>query len=246
MRFYSLCASTVSLLALISFFIGATPALAASSSQTSWSNLEKDFGNWHIFHDQGYTNGSIKWGSIEAADPVRKPLAVLLSHGQPYAGIHAFHDLPSSLSASSFTYSLDFYIDDMKPVQALEFTNSKWLQNTRWEWAVQWQAIPDGSSTAALAQSWRLWTGSQWSNVNLHQPLKAHTWHHLTLQGSIINNRVQYQKLSCDNLSASLADYRFDPVSSPDDKLAVGVQLDGDALETPYQVYLSNIKLTAY
>ena len=165
-------------------------------------------------------------------------MQVSLLSGQPYVGIHAYRNLAPADTATSFNLTLSFYFPTATPIQALEFTSSKWVNNQRWEWALQWEHIGSGVTTPV----WRLWTGSSWQEIGLTQQLAAKKWHKLHLKGNISNGQVHYISFSCDSLSANLGQ-TFAPVSNPGDKLAVAVQLDGDSNENPYQLYIDKVSL---
>lgn len=206
------------------------------------SHLQADVSQWGIFHDQGYSDGKLESATMPGADD-QKLLKVSLLTGQPYAGIHAYRDLPPSNNASVFHMQLRFYFPDKKSIQALEFTMNKWSQNQRWEWALQWQAVPDGSSFQGKAETWRVWDGAHWQNIKVQQTLSASAWHTLDLYGTIVNGQVHYQTFRCDNRIVNLQQYTFPLVSSSGEKLAVGVQLDGNAYQHSYPLYLDAVSL---
>lgn len=206
------------------------------------SHLQADASQWGIFHDQGYSDGKLE-GATMAGAKDQNVLKISLLSGQPYAGIHAYRDLPPGNTASVFHMHLRFYFPDKKSIQALEFTMNKWSQNQRWEWALQWQAVPDGSSFQGKAETWRVWDGAHWQDIQVQQTLSAATWHTLDLYGTIVNGQVHYQTFRSDNHIVNLQHYTFPLVNAPGEKLAVGVQLDGDAHQDPYPLYLDDVLL---
>ena len=219
-------------------------AVALSRSHTAVSlkkNLETALTEWGVFHDQGYTNGTVD--TIAMPESGQDVLKVSLQSGQPYAGIHAYRNLPAVDGATTFHMKLRFYFPEKQPIQALEFTMNKWVKDVRWEWALQWQAVPDGSSLQGRAESWRVWNGANWQDITVQQSLSANSWHTLDLYGKVVNGRVQYQSFQCDSKVVGMQRYTFAPVSSPGDRLAVGVQLDGNAIQQPYPVYFDSISL---
>ncbi len=237
--------STLVLLLLLTILYTAlctsgTAKAASSSTVTTFTNLENNASQWHIFQDQGQAQGTIT--SIKSSNAADPDLAVSLIGGQPYAGIHAYRDLSAISTAVSFQVDLSFKFPNATPVQALEFTTSKWLKNQRWEWAFQWEHIADGGPEQGAAPTWRLWSGSTWLDTGLTQQLGAGTWHTLHFTGTITNGRVLYTSFQCDDSYMSLTQ-SFAPVSSPGNKLAVGVQLDGDINEDAYQLSVSHVNL---
>lgn len=205
-----------------------------------FNNLESDLSQWNIYHDQGYTKGSIQDATIQGDGSMK----VTLYHGsQNYADIHAYRNLPAADDATLFRMDVSFLFRHDKPVQALEFTMNKWVNNVRWEWALQWQVVPDGTASQGAPETWRVWTGSSWQSLNVQQELSINKWHTLHLYGTIVNNQVHYISFSCDDLVTDMSQLTFDAVASSGDKLAAGVQLDGNYREASYPVFYKDINL---
>jgi len=111
---------------------------------------------------------------------------------------------------------------------------------------VQWQNVGDG------APQWRYWDPSKaenerWVPINsdANYCLEGEKWHTLTLEGDIVNDQVHYKSFSIDNSTHSL-DYTLLPAteSNEPDRLAVAVQVDGNAEETPYNLFIDNVNFT--
>ncbi len=213
-----------------------TQAQTDTNSGTTASNLDDDVSKWGIFYDQGTATATVQNISKPSVDG--SALEVSLISGLPYVGIHAYRNLAPVDTAKTFNLTLSFYFPTATPIQALEFTENKWVNNQRWEWALQWERIGKGVTTPA----WRLWNGSSWQEIGLTQQLAAKKWHKLHLKGTISKGQVHYLSFSCDSLSATLGQ-TFAPVSIAGDKLAVAVQLDGDSNEDPYRLYIDKVSL---
>jgi len=151
--------------------------------------------------------------------------------------------LPAVNSATSFSATYSFFFPELKAIQGLEFTMNKWTNDQRWEWALQWQIVPDGSVRQGAPNSWRLWDGQYWQDTGVTQALQTGTWHTLHLTGDIVDGQVHYLGFICDGLSTDLQSQSFAPVSSPGEKLAIALQLDGDITEAPYKVYFDQVNL---
>ena len=212
-----------------------TQALASAYTIPAFSatNLDDNASQWGIFYDGGTAKATKTNVSKPSVDGTA--LKASLLSGQPYVGIHVYRNLPPADAATSFELSLSFRFPNAAPIQALEFTMNTWVHNQRWEWALQWENIGGGSPPP-----WRLWTGSAWQPIGVTQQLSVNKWHRLHLKGNISHGQVHYISFSCDSLSVQLGQ-TFAPVSSQGDKLAVAVQLDGDAHEDPYQVYIDRV-----
>jgi hypothetical protein len=220
-----------------------TKGFMKKNAISSPSDLEENLSQWNIYHDQGFTDGTLTSVSNPSMDGAA--LQVQMGAGQPYAGVQAYRNMASDDNAKSFSLDTSFYFSDATPIQALEFTMSTWVKGQRYEWALQWQVVQDGGPQQGLAQSWRLWNGSRWVNTGSQQILAPNTWHTLNLHGVIDNGRVHYSSFNCDTVKANLTNYSFAPVSSADnDKVAVGAQLDGNAFETPYNITLEQVHLS--
>ncbi len=216
------------------------PIQTHTVSSTSLANLDDDVSQWGIFQDRG--------SAITTIDNVSKPstdglsLKTSLLGGQPFAGAHVYRNLAPANTAKAFEMHLSFYFTSLDHIQALEFTLNKWSGNQRWEWALQWERIGDGTPQQGNPPTWRLWTGKSWQDSGVRQSLTANTWHTLSLKGDSMNGQVHYISFTCDTIPAQLRQ-TFSPVSSPGEKLAVAVQLDGDSQEEPYTLYIDQVTL---
>jgi hypothetical protein len=213
----------------------------ASLESLLWSDLDDDASQWGIYQDGGTVDGALSSTTTPSLDG--SALLVALQGGQPYTGLHAYRNLPQvNPLASQFTLTLSFQFTSLSSIQALEFTMNTWVKDVRWEWAVQWEHIGDGSSQQGTPPTWRLWTGTSWQDIGLVQSLTAGSWHHLRLVDSIEAGHVQYLSFQCDDQVTALSP-AFLPVLSSGDKLAVGAQLDGDFQQDPYQMTMENVAL---
>jgi uncharacterized protein YcfL len=147
-------------------------------------------------------------------------------------------------------------------VQALEFTMSKWLGQSRYEWAVQWENVGNG------APKWRYWNPhhldsnnqpDRWVDLNIPVSqellkLEGERWYTLKLEGDIVAGKVHYTRISIDKLNDGIEgriyplDITVEPAAEAGDKLAVAVQLDGNDWNgtgqlSPYEVFLDKVTL---
>jgi hypothetical protein len=218
----------VALIALVGTLVISHPWLPQPSG------LEDDASQWGIFYVGGNALGRVD----NVADPSIDDTALKISlvNGDPYTDVQAYRNLQPADAATTFDLSLSFYFPNVTPIHALEFTMSKWVNNQRWEWALQWENIGVGVPPSA----WNLWNGSSWQKIGVTQVLSTNQWHMFHLKGDIIRGQVHYISFSCDGVSMNLGQI-FLPVPSNGIKLAVGIQLDGDAHEDPYQVYIDKV-----
>ena len=122
---------------------------------------------------------------------------------------------------------------------------SAWRQGERYEWALQWQNVGTG------APQWRYWDPSRpaaerWVALAtpIAQQLSADEFHSLTIRGEIRNGNSRYRSFSVDGAKYPLdLEVPPDPAAGTPDKLAVAVQLDGNAHVSAYDVYLDRVAL---
>lgn len=214
---------------------------AAALTTTALTHLENNASVWGIYQDQGQVQGTL----VNVAQPSLdgNALAASLVSGQAYTGMHSYRNLAPADNAVTFQLDLSFQFSDAAAVQALEFTTSKWYNNKRWEWALQWENVGDGGPQQGAPPTWRLWTGSSWQDTGIRQSLNAQTWHTLSLTGKIVNGKVHYTGFQCDGSGSTLTN-TFAPVASSGDLLAVAVQLDGNGQEDSYQLYIDRVNLS--
>lgn len=217
-----------------------------SKSLFVFSNLDQS-GEW-----KGYTEGAPEWKISKASTPSLDGQSLLCSitGGLPYSNLHCYQNLQSEPTADIFELTLSFWFSPttscnnqktISTVQALEFTMNKWYQSKRYEFALQWQNVGNG------APQWRYWNpheSMKW--VALYPPisecLEGQKWHTITLIGSIRDDQVYYESFSIDSQSHKMG-LAIPPASVPrePDRLAVAIQLDGNANQTPYDVYIDKI-----
>jgi hypothetical protein len=121
---------------------------------------------------------------------------------------------------------------------------NKWHQSYRYEFALQWQNVGDG------APQWRYWDPNAvigpWVAFTppITQCMSGETWHTLTLSGEIANGYTHYQGFDIDG-DWHAHDTEVAPVYTPGepDRLAVAIQLDGNASQSPYEVIIDQVCL---
>lgn len=244
---------------------GATRPYATSwlrVGPTPRTKLEEQFLFWDIYEEE----------NLEGEAPICETpqLAVipgaiggalrLTRAGPRYANCHFYVNRPAS-NAQSFTLDLRFYIDRLGScnnegglnslVQALEFTISTWVGEKRYEWAVQYENVTDGSTLAGEAPTWRVWTHHPTIPDSLtwvpiagagRQCLQERTWYHLVLGGNLDQDTTRYRHFSVDGASWDLSRYshRFQ-LDPPGDKVAVAVQLNGNGEGERYAIFVDEV-----
>jgi hypothetical protein len=220
----------------------------ANPSGRAVYDLDQHAADWGVYCELTPT-----WVTQDVTSPSLDghALRLALTGGDPYSNAHFYRTLTSDLTATMFSLSLSFWFtattwnneDAPSVVQALEFTTSKWQDGKRYEFALQWRNVGNGAGPG-----WRYWDPNQsedrWVDLGITDRLAGEQWHTLVLQGQIVGGRVHYARFTIDQRSYSL-DKTVAPALTPgeSDRLGVAVQLDGNATEAPYSVYLDNVIL---
>jgi len=212
--------------------------------------LEESAADWGV-----YGEGNPVWALADAPAPSLDghSLKCSITGGAPYSNAHFYRNLLDD-GSRLFALSLAFQFlpattlnnqGGESVIQALEFTVSAWRQGQRYEWALQWQNVGAG------APQWRYWDPSRAATERWAAPpgpiapqFTSHQFHTLTIKGEIRNGNSRYRSFSIDGAEYSLnLDAPSVPAPGVADKLAVAVQLDGNAHATPYDVYLDRVAL---
>lgn len=219
--------------------------VAETAVAATLRDLDEDRVAWGIYVDPpgntvGYTLQSVATPSLTGK---ALSLAITPKAGAtPYTGLHLYRNLPASADAQQFSLTTSFfYTTASNKLQALEFTMNKFDGTHRFEWALQWENIGDGTPSAGTPPTWRLWTGTKWQAYTYNQNLTTNAWHTLQLLGCIAQGKVRYSQFSCDGVTFQLGQ-SFPPVSAATDKkLAVAVQLDGDKFMSSHGVVIDRV-----
>jgi hypothetical protein len=227
--------------------------IPTSGTQTlKLEDIEEDGQSWKV-----YKEGDSLWTlqNLDTPSLNGKSLQCSIAGGSPYSNVHCYTEFVPIPKANAFKLELSFRFTPATAcnnegtssvVQAVEFTMSKWEQSRRYEFALQWQNVGNG------APQWRYWdpskpAGEQWVpvNSNIKFCVKSDEWHTLSLDGDIVNDQVHYKKFAIDNFISNL-DVTLPPASTPNekDRLTVAVQVDGNFIQTPYDLFIDNVSFT--
>ncbi len=198
-------------------------------------------------------------------------LQIFLLGGEPYTTFQAYRSVSFANNTKKFHFSLSFYItefaiSEVPPIQALEFTLS-WGKGPIYSKAIlQWQQIGDGKQQQGNPPNWRIgpdpYTSSGWDDLKQGQQLIVEKWYTFDLEGEFVGNEMHFLNFSCKNdfgaaddkvsnyhdvltpLNQSLT-FPFSPVPDPlnmnNQLMNIGIQLDGNAHEDPYDVFLDAV-----
>jgi hypothetical protein len=211
--------------------------------------LDRQAANWGVDCEN-----SPVWSLQNVASPSldTESLQCALLGGVGYSNAHFYRIFTSEPTSIAFTLALSFMFTPTtcnnagspSVIQGLEFTMSKFYQDLRWEFALQWENVAESVNDGA--PQWRFWNGSQWVQLSrpIPQCLEGGQWHEFTIIGRIMNGQVHYEQFVIDR-QVYVLDITVAPVPAPDavrdDRLAIGVQLDGNAQGSPYEVFLDQV-----
>lgn len=208
-------------------------------------DVEEDAGTWGV-----HCEGSAKWdmGNVSMPALDGKALRIALVSGLPNANVHFYRFFPPYAMAKRCTLKLSFRYDagavaaesDAPPApQALEFIMRKWQPPSMYEWRVQWRGIGDG------APGWFYWNPTVkggWVAVGMAGALSPGEWHTLVLDGRIRKSEVFYESLILDGVEHAI-DVAVPPTPAgrEENRMAIGVQLDGNGNADAYEVILDKV-----
>jgi hypothetical protein len=213
------------------------PGTTTSSEAGYLTQMEDDASQWWFYSSTGDT-ADLRCVTTPSIDGTALKISPLNGqNGHPSTDLRAYRDLTPANRATVFELRLSFYFTSANHMQSFLFSMNKWTNAQRWEWTLQWEIMPDGTSEAGNPPTWRVWDGGTgiWRDTHIRQQLSPNTWHKLDLKGDISNGQVHYISFSCDSTSKLLGQV-FHPVSDArEDHLAIAVQLYADAQGAPYQ-----------
>jgi hypothetical protein len=127
-------------------------------------------------------------------------------------------------------------------IQAIEFTANEWRSGKRFELALQWLNVGDG------APCWCYWdpqqTEDRWQTLPISAQLAPNKWHLLEIEGAIRSDATVYERFVINGEAHALGiSVPAEPATGEQDKVAVGIQLDGNSRQDDYEVLLDQVSL---
>lgn len=149
--------------------------------------------------------------------------------------------LEPTQTATHFAYDFWILAPDPSVPQALEFDVNQSFGGTRWVFGTECNLNGNGR--------WDVWDSSppngHWVPSSLGCPrLAPNTWAHFVWHFERVADKVHYVKLTVNDTDYTVDMYQNSQQGWPDDQLTVAVQLDGDATQQPYSVFVDKLTLT--
>jgi hypothetical protein len=173
---------------------------------------------------------AVSWKADNQTEPSRDGSSAQFHIAGPkgYSNALWWETLNPDPALTHFNYDLWFYVDHPEVSQALEFDVNQSFNGTRYTWGSECNFKGTGK--------WDVWDpqAGKWVPSQVDCPeFSANAWHHLLWQLERVNGQVHYISLTVDN--------QVFPVN-----IDVAFQMDGDANQTPYNVWLDQVTLTQW
>jgi hypothetical protein len=171
-------------------------------------------------------------GSVPFAD------ALWTNHLIGQASSQSMPDANTSVvpSLHNFTYDVYFYGDNFALAQALEFDINVFFNNMG--------LIFGHQCRIASGNQWDVWDNqnAKWVPTGVACNPNNNSWNHLTIQVQrTSNNDLLYQSITFNGVTSNL-NWTFPPGSSSNwYGITINYQMDGDANQDSYNVYLDNL-----
>ena len=176
------------------------------------------------------------------SSPAMDGKSAKFSMGGPtaYSNMLYFNAVAGGDSVSHFIYDLYFYIDNPTASQALEFDINQTFGGNRWVWGSE--------CSFDASKKWDIWDDiNGWKPTTIDcKPFPANTWIHLVWNVERVGNQVHYISLTVGDQTYNVDTYYPNQPDWTLEEIDVAFQMDGNYAQQPYNVWLDQVKLTAY
>jgi hypothetical protein len=139
----------------------------------------------------------------------------------------------------NFTYDVYFYGTNLGLSQALEFDINQFYDDLGFIWGHECRI--------AGGNEWDIWdnVSQKWVPTGVSCNPLSNSWNHLTIQVQrTSNNQLLYQSITLNGLTSTL-DRTYSPGSTSGWwGVTINYQMDGNYKQSPYSVYLDNLKFS--
>jgi len=158
----------------------------------------------------------------------------------PYSNMLYFNPVAGGNNVSHFIYDLYFYIDNPAASQALEFDINQTYGGNRWVWGSECNFNGSGK--------WDIWDDINGWQPTIYDctPFPANTWIHLVWNVERVGDQVHYISLTVGDQTFNVDTYYPNQPNWTLEEIDVAFQMDGNYKQEPYNVWLDQVKLTAY
>jgi hypothetical protein len=211
-------------------------SLGNIDSMTGWQNCTAS-------DCAGGQGTSITDSSANVTSPSRDGNSRFFSLGGTgqYSNAYWYKIVGGSSTALNFMYDLYARVDDPTAPQALEFDVNQSFNQKRWVFGTQ--------CNFKGSHKWDVWDGGKGQWVPTSAPCTqwpANSWVHIIWSVQRFGDNVRYLSVSVNGKSYPLNLQLSRQPSWAGSDIDVAVQLDGDANQTPYKVWVDSVKLMAW
>jgi hypothetical protein len=139
----------------------------------------------------------------------------------------------------NFTYDVYFYGTDLALSQAVEFDINQFYDNLGFIWGHECRI--------AGGNEWDIWNNvsQKWVPTGIACNPLSNSWNHVTIQVQrTSSNQLLYQSITLNGVTNTV-NQTYPPGSTPGWwGITVNYQMDGNNKQSPYTVYLDNLKFT--
>jgi hypothetical protein len=104
----------------------------------------------------------------------------ITGENRPYTHLHGYRTLQQEPHVAAVEMSMRWWFSETtwnnhgepSRIQAIEPAINKWGVDLRYEWALQWQNVSDGSGSLEDSPAWRIWSGTEWFDTGHSQLLE--------------------------------------------------------------------------
>jgi hypothetical protein len=154
-----------------------------------------------------------------------------------YSNALWWRELGPDSKPTHFDYDLYFYLDDPSAPEALEFDVNQTISGTRYVFGTECSYRNTGH--------WDIWdsAGGKWVETDVPCPrVAAKQWHHLVWHFERVGNQAHFIGVTLDD-TYTVVDKYFDPQKYGGEGISVAVQLDGNAKQAPYKLWVDKMNL---
>ena len=135
----------------------------------------------------------------------------------------------------NFVYDVSFYSDNIGASQALEFDINQFVDGKSYIWGHECRI--------AGGNQWDIWDnqGHKWHPTGIACNPNNKAWNHLTIQVQRTSDgHLLFQSITLNGNQATL-NYSESPTSTSWHGITINYQMDGNASQQPYSVWLDNL-----
>ena len=197
----------------------------------------------------------IFWGTLPAfrmktltknSETPNNILTLSIERSTPYSFVHFYRNISISNIPQEQKLELMFLIPGntgdkniSSRIQAIEWKISIWIDEKRYEWALQYQNQQDKKP------SWNYWHPHKgWLSLNITKKLEENLWYDLMLNGKIQKDFIIFNNILLDGRNYPL-NIKIPSSISRDtpNYAAIAIQLISNSKSDPYSILIDKVNI---